>query len=59
VNRRTSAGLFRVLGVSPQIGAGFPDDGHLFARDAQIVIGDKIARTRYSADPGIIGKRSR
>lgn len=55
----TSANLFRVLGVAPQVGAGFPDDGHLFSRQAAIVISDKLWRTRYGADPSIIGKQLR
>ena len=53
----TSGNLFRVLGVSPQLGEGFPDQGPLFARgDLIAVISDRLWRSRYSADPKIIGR---
>ncbi len=53
----TSGNLFSVLGVSPQIGEGFPDQGPLFARGELIaVISDRLWRSRYSADPAVIGR---
>ena len=52
----TSANLFQLLGVSPQLGAGFPQDGPLFSRDAIAVISDRLWRQRYGADPAMIGK---
>ena len=52
-----SGNLFDVLGVRPQIGAGFPAGGPLFARDERIaVISDRLWRSRYSADPSIVGR---
>jgi putative ABC transport system permease protein len=51
-----SANIFDVLGVKPQVGAGFPATGPLFAQNELIaVISDRLWRTRYNADPGIIG----
>jgi predicted permease len=51
-----SGNLFDVLGVQPQIGVGF-DKGTLFApNDLVAVISDRLWRTRYSADPAIIGR---
>ena len=54
----TSANLFSVLGVGTQLGEGFPKDGPFFARTpAIVVISDRLWRTRYSADPNILGKQ--
>jgi predicted permease len=53
-----SGNLFEVLGVKPQIGAGFPPGGPFFATNELIcVISDRLWRTRYSADPSIIGRQ--
>ena len=49
--------LFEVLGVKPQVGAGFPAGGPMFVTNELIcVISDRLWRTRFSADPSIIGK---
>ncbi|MEO7157211.1 MAG: ABC transporter permease, partial [Vicinamibacterales bacterium] len=49
--------LFEVLGTRPQIGPGFPSGGPMFVANELIcVISDRLWRTRYSADPAIIGK---
>lgn len=52
----TSANLFAVLGVSPQLGSGFPIGGPFFSRDQIAVISDRLWRKRYNADPGIVGR---
>ena len=52
----TSANLFQLLGVSPQLGPGFPQDGPLFSRDSIAVISDRLWRQRYRGDPAVIGK---
>jgi predicted permease len=52
-----SGNLFDVLGVGPQLGAGFPPGGPLHVTNELIcVISDRLWRTRYSADPSIIGR---
>ena len=53
----TSANLFAVLGVGAQLGEGFPKDGPFFARTRIAVISDRLWRTRYAADPGLIGRQ--
>ena len=55
----TSANLFAVLGVQPQLGAGFPQDGHLFSNDLAVVISAKLWRTRYGGDRAIVGRQLR
>ena len=52
----TGANLFDVLGVHPQIGPGFPAGGPMFSGDLIAVISDRLWRTRYRADPGVIGR---
>lgn len=52
-----SANLFSVLDVSAQVGPGFPADGPFFDRNRVAVISDRLWRTRYQADPGLIGKQ--
>jgi putative ABC transport system permease protein len=52
-----SGNLFEVLGVGPQIGPGFPLGGSLHVRDELIaVISDRLWRSRYGANPSIIGQ---
>lgn len=53
-----SGNLFELLGVRPQIGAGFPANGPMFMHNTPVaVISDRLWRTRYGADPGIIGRQ--
>jgi predicted permease len=52
-----SGNLFGVLGIDPQIGPGFPVGGPLFGSEELIaVISDRLWRSRYGADPSIIGQ---
>ena len=51
-----SGNIFQVLGVSPQLGAGFPNDGPLHSRDLLAVISDQLWRERYDRDPSVIGR---
>jgi putative ABC transport system permease protein len=52
----TSANLFDLLGVSTQLGPGFPKDGPFSSQDEIAVISDRLWRQRYNADPSIIGR---
>ncbi|MDQ3068312.1 MAG: ABC transporter permease [Acidobacteriota bacterium] len=52
----TSANLFSLLGVSPQLGAGFPQEALLYNRTRIAVISDRLWRQQYGADPNIVGK---
>jgi predicted permease len=53
----TSANLFALLGVPTQLGPGFAQDGHIFSRDLGAVISARLWRTRYHADPSIVGRQ--
>ena len=51
-----SGNIFQLLGVSPQVGAGFPQNGPFYTRDTIVVISDRLWRQRYGADPHIVGR---
>jgi hypothetical protein len=51
-----SGNLFQLLGVSTQLGPGFPADGPLNSRELIAVISDRLWRQRYNADPSIVGR---
>ena len=55
----TSGNLFSVLGIGAQVGEGFPKDGPFFSRTLIAVISDRLWRSRYGADPGILGRQLR
>jgi ABC-type antimicrobial peptide transport system permease subunit len=49
--------LFDVLGVKPQVGAGFPEKGPTFVANELIcVISDRLWHSRFGGDPSVIGK---
>ena len=52
----TSANLFQVLGASPQLGPGFPQDGPFYSREQIAVISDRLWRQRFDADASIVGR---
>jgi putative ABC transport system permease protein len=51
-----SANLFRVLGVEPAFGAGFPADA-LYARDPIAVISHRLWRDQFGSDRSIVGQQ--
>ena len=51
-----SGNLFSVLGVGTQAGPGFPVGGPFFSNELVAVISDRLWRTRYNADPAVVGK---
>ena len=51
-----SGNVFEVLGVSPQLGAGFPAGGPFYSRNPLAVISDRLWRTRFNAKADIIGQ---
>jgi putative ABC transport system permease protein len=48
--------LFPMLGVSPQIGRNFSADDDRQGGEPVVLISDDLWRTRYGADPSIIGR---
>jgi len=51
-----TAGYFRVLGVSPAVGREFTTEDELPARGRQVILSDRIWRTRFAADLTIVGR---
>lgn len=51
-----TAGLFDVLRVRPQVGQFFTSHHQVPGRDRVLVISDRLWRTRFGADPDIVGK---
>jgi putative ABC transport system permease protein len=51
----TTPNFFRVLGVQPALGAGFPAEPG-YSRDAIAVISHRLWRERFGGDPAIVGK---
>jgi predicted permease len=52
----TSANLFQLLGVGPELGPGFPAGGPFYSRDRIAVISNRLWRQRYQSDPQVLGK---
>src|SRR5262245_3030582 len=51
-----SANLFQLLGVSTQLGPGFPADVPFYSSDLIAVISDRFWREHYHQDPDIVGR---
>jgi predicted permease len=52
-----TSGYFRVLGLQPEVGREFDFPAELPGNGLQIVISDRLWRTRFDADPNIIGRK--
>jgi predicted permease len=54
---RFSASAFRALNVQPQLGRFFrPEEDTVGFGDGVVVISDRLWRTRFAADPAVIGR---
>ena len=51
-----SANFFSVLGMPPALGAGFPSTPYFVRGEPEVVISDRLWRSRYSSDPDIVGR---
>ena len=51
-----SANLFSVLGASPALGRAFEPGEDLPGRDAVAIISDSLWKTRFGADPSVVGR---
>jgi predicted permease len=56
---RATANLFTVLGVAPAMGRGFSEADERPGAAPVVVISDSLWRSRYLADPQIIGRMAR
>lgn len=51
-----SNNLFQLLGVSTELGPGFPHDGPFYSTDRIAVISHRLWKQRYQGDPSIVGR---
>jgi len=52
-----TAAYFRVLGLRPQMGREFDYAAEIPGNGLQIIVSDRLWRTRFNADPAIIGRK--
>ena len=52
-----TAGYFRVLGIAPSRGREFTTDDELPGHGNQAILSDRVWRTRFHADPAIVGRK--
>jgi predicted permease len=54
-----SENLFALLGVEPALGRAFPTDSTLFGAESEVVISDRLWRSRFGGDPGVLSRTVR
>ena len=52
-----TSGYFRVLGLAPQLGREFDSRAEIPGNGLQVILSDRIWRSRFGADPNIIGRK--
>jgi predicted permease len=52
-----TSGYFRVLGLHPQLGREFDFQSEIPGNGLQIILSDRLWRTRFGADPNIVGRK--
>jgi predicted permease len=56
---RVSSGFFRTIGFVPRLGRAFDARELEVGGPAVVILGDDVWRTRFGADPGILGRQIR
>ncbi|HEY6488404.1 MAG: ABC transporter permease [Terracidiphilus sp.] len=52
-----TAGYFHVLGLRPELGREFDRQAEVPGNGLQVILSDRVWRTRFNADPAIIGRK--
>jgi predicted permease len=52
-----TSGYFRVLGIQPKLGREFDFQSEIPGNGLQIILSDRLWRTRFGADPNIVGQK--
>jgi predicted permease len=52
-----TSGYFHVLGLQPELGREFDEKAEIQGNGFQVILSDRVWRTRFNADPGIIGRK--
>ena len=56
---RVSAGFFDVLGARPMLGRTFLPEEEMLGRDKEVVLSYGLWKSRYNADPSLVGRTIR
>jgi predicted permease len=54
---RITAGYFRVLGLTPQLGREFDTNAETPGNGQQVILSDRLWRARFNAAPDIVGRK--
>ncbi|MGA9670593.1 MAG: ABC transporter permease [Terracidiphilus sp.] len=54
---RITSGFFRVLGLKPNLGREFDWNAELPGNEQQVILSDRLWRTRFDAAPDVIGRK--
>jgi predicted permease len=54
---RITSGFFRVLGLKPELGREFDWNAELPGNGQQVILSDRLWRTRFDAAPDIVGRK--
>ncbi len=52
-----TSGYFRVLGIQPELGREFDYKAEIPGNGLQVVLSDRLWRSRFGADPDIVGRK--
>ena len=52
-----TAGFFHTLGLHPQIGSEFDHKTEIPGNDKVVILSDRLWRSRFSADPSVLGRK--
>lgn len=52
-----TAGYFHVLGLQPALGREFDRQAEIPGNGLQVILSDRVWRTRFNADPAILGRK--
>ena len=52
-----TSGYFHVLGLQPQLGREFDYQSEIPGNGLQVILSDRLWRTRFGADPNIVGRK--
>ena len=52
-----TSGYFRVLGLQPELGREFDFQAEIPGNGLQVILSNRLWRTRFNADPNIIGRK--
>jgi predicted permease len=54
---KITAGYFRVLGLTPELGREFDRNAEIPGNGRQVILSDRLWRTRFNAAPDIVGRK--